>query len=121
MLDQTTDYVYANCFIERVSTEDLKTPRRTSRACNGGSLPSKMDGGGVARPLSPIFEAVVPLPTEEADKLLRIGLVGRENHHRPAHASGAGCIGTSRIQSTSSCKNCPSARAKNLVAVEDCS
>ena len=35
-----------------------------------------MDAGGVARPLSPIFEAVVPLP-EEADDLLRIGLVGR--------------------------------------------
>ena len=77
MLDQTADYVYANCFIERVSTEDRKdTPSHLS-SLNGGSLPSKMDGAGVARPLSPIFEAVVPLPTEEADKLLRIGLVGR--------------------------------------------
>jgi putative peptide zinc metalloprotease protein len=77
MLNQTTDYVYSNCFIERVSTEDLKTSPTHLSSLNGGSLPTKMDAGGVARPLSPIFEAVVPLPEKDPHGLLRLGLVGK--------------------------------------------
>jgi putative peptide zinc metalloprotease protein len=77
MLDQTTDYVYSNCFVERVSTEDLKTSPTHLSSLHGGSLPTKMDAGGVARPLSPIFEAVVPLPADDPHNLLRIGLVGK--------------------------------------------
>jgi putative peptide zinc metalloprotease protein len=77
MLNQTSDYVYANCFVERVSTEDLKKSPPHLSSLNGGSLPTKMDASGVARPLSPIFEAVVPLPTEDPHNLLRLGLVGR--------------------------------------------
>jgi putative peptide zinc metalloprotease protein len=77
LLDQTTDYVYTNCFIERVSTEDLKVSPTHLSSLHGGSLPTKMDAGGVARPLSPIFEAVVPLPQNDPHNLLRLGLVGR--------------------------------------------
>jgi putative peptide zinc metalloprotease protein len=77
MLDQTTDYVYTNCFIERVSTEDLKSTPAHLSSLHGGTIPTKMDAGGNARPLSPIFEATVPLPDKDPLNLLRIGLVGR--------------------------------------------
>jgi putative peptide zinc metalloprotease protein len=77
MLEQTAEYVYSNCFVERVSTEDLKESPTHLSSLHGGSLPTKMDPSGVARPLSPIFEAVVPLPSEDSHNLLRIGLVGK--------------------------------------------
>jgi putative peptide zinc metalloprotease protein len=77
MLDQTAEYVYSNCFVERISTEDLKTSPTHLSSLTGGALPTKMDAGGVPRPLSPIFEAVVPLPSEDPHNLLRIGLVGK--------------------------------------------
>jgi putative peptide zinc metalloprotease protein len=77
MLDQTADYVYTNCFIENVSTENLPVSPPHLSSLSGGSLPTKMDPGGVARPLSPIFEAVVPLPEQDPHGLLRIGLVGK--------------------------------------------
>ncbi len=76
MLDQTADYVYTNCVIERVSTEDLKISPSHLSSLNGGTLPTKMDPSGVARPLNPIFEAVVPLPEQDPNGLLRLGLVG---------------------------------------------
>ncbi len=77
MLDQTADYVYTNCEIESVSTEDRKDSPIHLSSLHGGSLPTKMDPSGTARPLSPIFEAVVPLPENDPNNLLRIGLVGR--------------------------------------------
>lgn len=77
MLAQSTDYAYTNCYIERVSTEDLKTSPTHLSSLHGGSLPTKMDASGVPRPLSPIFEAVVPLPEKDDYGLLRLGLVGR--------------------------------------------
>jgi len=77
MLDQSSDFVYSNCFIEHVSTENRKDSPIHLSSLHGGSLPTKMDPGGVARPLSPIFEAVVPLPEKDDNGLLRIGLVGR--------------------------------------------
>ena len=67
---------YTNCVIERVSTEDRKDSPTHLSSLHGGDLPTKMDASGVPRPLSPIFEAVVPLP-ERPNDLLRIGLVGR--------------------------------------------
>jgi hypothetical protein len=36
-----------------------------------------MGPDGVARPLSPVFDALVPLPEDDPHGLLRIGLVGR--------------------------------------------
>jgi putative peptide zinc metalloprotease protein len=77
MLDQTAEYVYTKCYIERVSTEDLKESPIHLSSLHGGSLPTKMDPSGNARPLTPIFEAVVPLPEKDENNLLRLGLVGR--------------------------------------------
>ena len=43
MLDQTADYVYTNCEIEQVSTEDLKATPTHMSSLHGGPLASKMD------------------------------------------------------------------------------
>jgi putative peptide zinc metalloprotease protein len=76
MLNQSAGYVYVS-YIDKVSTEDLKiTPARLSSQ-HGGPLPSKPDASGQARPLSPVYEAVVPLPESDPSGLLRLGLVGR--------------------------------------------
>ncbi len=77
LLDQTADYVYTNCEIEQVSTEDLKKASPHLSSLHGGPLASKMDGGGVARPMNTIFEAIVPLPEEDPHNLLRLGLIGK--------------------------------------------
>jgi putative peptide zinc metalloprotease protein len=76
MMAQSAEYVYVSK-IERVSTENLKATPTHLSSLHGGELPTKMDPGGVARPLSPIYEAVVPLPENDPHKLLRIGLVGK--------------------------------------------
>ena len=57
--------------------EDLKISPAHLSSLHGGPLATKMDASGVARPLSPIFEAVVPLPDTDPHNLLRLGLVGR--------------------------------------------
>jgi putative peptide zinc metalloprotease protein len=76
MLAQSADFVYVSQ-IGRRSSEDLRiSPTRLS-SLQGGDLPTKMDAGGVPRPLSPVFGALVPLPEEDPHGLLRIGLVGR--------------------------------------------
>ena len=91
ILDQTADYVYTNCEIERVSTEDKKESPAHLSSLHGGPLPSKMDpASGVARPLNPIFEAVVPLPEQDPHGLLRLGLVGRAKSPRPHELFSAG-------------------------------
>jgi putative peptide zinc metalloprotease protein len=77
LLNQTTDYIYTKCFIENVSSEDEKISPPHLSSLHGGPLPTKMDAGGVARPLNPIFQAVVPLPEDDPNNLLRLGLVGR--------------------------------------------
>lgn len=76
MLEQSADFAYTKCAIERVSTEDLKTSPVHLSSLHGGSLPTKMDPGGLPRPLNPIFEAIVPLPEQDPHHLLRLGLVG---------------------------------------------
>jgi putative peptide zinc metalloprotease protein len=75
MLAQSAEYVYISK-IERRATETLKTTPKNLSSLQGGPLPTQMDPGGVARPLSPVFEAVVPLPEQDPHGLLRIGLVG---------------------------------------------
>jgi putative peptide zinc metalloprotease protein len=76
MLDQSAEYVYVSK-IERRATETLKTTPKNLSSLHGGALPTQMDPSGVPRPLSPVFEAVVPLPEQDPHGLLRIGLVGR--------------------------------------------
>jgi putative peptide zinc metalloprotease protein len=76
MMNQSAEYVYVSR-IERVSTEDLKATPANLSGLHGGPLPTQMNQQGVAEPLSPVFEALVPLPTDDPHGLLRIGLVGR--------------------------------------------
>jgi putative peptide zinc metalloprotease protein len=76
MLAQSAEIAYVST-IEYVSTENLKTTPTHLSSLHGGDLPTKMDPSGSPRPLSPIYEAVVPLPENDPNHLLRLGLVGR--------------------------------------------
>lgn len=76
MMDQSAEFVYVST-IERVSTEDLKVTPTNLSGLHGGPLPSQMTPAGVAEPLSPVFEALVPLPENDPHQLLRVGLIGR--------------------------------------------
>jgi putative peptide zinc metalloprotease protein len=76
MLTQTAEWSYVSN-IERVSTENVKATPTHLSSLHGGDLPSKADATGAARPLSPIYEAVVPLPETDKGPFLRIGLVGK--------------------------------------------
>jgi putative peptide zinc metalloprotease protein len=80
MLAQSAEFVYVSK-VERVSTEDLKVSPSHLSSLHGGDLPTQMSPGGVARPLSPAFEAVVPLPDDDPHGLMRIGLVGQAKIH----------------------------------------
>jgi putative peptide zinc metalloprotease protein len=82
MLTQTAEYVYVST-VELVSTENSKTTPTHLSSLHGGDLPSKADASGAARPLSPIYEAVVPLPESDPNRLLRIGLVGKAKISTP--------------------------------------
>jgi putative peptide zinc metalloprotease protein len=82
MLTQSAEYVYVST-IERVSTENEKTTPTHLSSLHGGDLPSKADASGAARPLSPIYEAVVPLPENAPNRLMRIGLVGKAKISTP--------------------------------------
>jgi putative peptide zinc metalloprotease protein len=76
MLTQSAEYVYVSR-IDKVSTEDLKTSPPRLSSLHGGDLPTRMDPSGTPRPLSTVYEAVVPLPENDANGLMRLGLVGR--------------------------------------------
>jgi putative peptide zinc metalloprotease protein len=76
MLVQAAGYVYVSQ-IDKVSTENLKVSPVHLSSLQGGELPTKADAGGVPRPLSPVYEAVAPLPEQDPKGLLRLGLVGR--------------------------------------------
>ncbi len=75
MLDQSAEYVYVSTIEERGSETVKQSPAHLS-SLHGGPLPTQMGQDGVARPLSPVFDALVPLPEEDQHGLLRIGLVG---------------------------------------------
>src|SRR3954469_5021315 len=77
MLAQTADVVYVSKIVERVSAENLKLSPTHLSSLHGGDLPTKMDPGGQARPLSTIYDVKVPLPENDPHHLLRIGLVGK--------------------------------------------
>jgi putative peptide zinc metalloprotease protein len=76
MLEQSADYVYVSK-IDRMSSDTLKVSPTHLSSLNGGELATQMDPSGVPRPLSPVFEAVVPLPQDDPHGLMRIGLVGK--------------------------------------------
>jgi putative peptide zinc metalloprotease protein len=76
MLAQNAGVVYVSQ-IDKVSNENLKISPAHLSSLQGGELPTKADAGGVPRPLSPVYEAVVPLPEKDLKGLLRLGLVGR--------------------------------------------
>jgi multidrug resistance efflux pump len=74
LLDQSADQVLEG-EIENVATENLKASPQNLSSLHGGPLATQMDSSGVPRPLSPVFEAVVPLPVDDQG-MLRIGLTG---------------------------------------------
>jgi putative peptide zinc metalloprotease protein len=76
MLDQSAEYVYVSK-IERRGSETVKESPTHLSSLHKGPLPTQMGPDGVARPLSPVFDALVPLPEEDPNGLLRIGLIGR--------------------------------------------
>lgn len=76
MLSQTAEWSYVST-IERVSPENEKTTPTHLSSLHGGELASKADATGNARPISPIYQAVVPLPESDKGPPLRIGLVGK--------------------------------------------
>ena len=76
MLDQSAEYVYVSK-IEKRGSETVKQSPPNLSSLNGGPLPTQMGPDGVARPLGPVIDALVPLPEEDPHGLLRIGLIGR--------------------------------------------
>jgi putative peptide zinc metalloprotease protein len=76
ILNQSAEIWYGSK-IERVSSHDLKETPANLSGLHGGPVPTQMSPSGVAEPLSPVFEALVPLPTDDPHGLLRIGLVGQ--------------------------------------------
>ncbi len=75
MLAQSADFVYMS-EIEKIAEKDMKTSPVHLSSLHGGELPTKMDEGGVPRPIGQVFEVRVPLPEDDRN-LLRIGLVGQ--------------------------------------------
>ncbi|MEX2316986.1 MAG: biotin/lipoyl-binding protein [Pirellulales bacterium] len=64
-----------------IAGEDRKiTPTHLS-SLNGGEVPTEMTATGIPKPLSPVFDAIVPLPEHNPNGLLRIGLVGKAKIH----------------------------------------
>jgi putative peptide zinc metalloprotease protein len=76
MLDQSAEFIYVSKIEERGSETIKETPPHLS-SLQGGPLATQMGPDGTARPLNPVFDALVPLPEEDPHGLLRIGLVGR--------------------------------------------
>jgi putative peptide zinc metalloprotease protein len=76
MLDQSAEFVYKSRILERGSETVKQTPVHLS-SLSGGPVPTQMSPDGVGRPLTPAFDALVPLPFEDPHGLLRVGLVGR--------------------------------------------
>jgi putative peptide zinc metalloprotease protein len=76
LLAQSAERTYQTN-IEHKASQNLKASPSHLSSLHGGALPTQMGPDGVPRPLSPAFEALAPLPEADADKFLRIGLVGK--------------------------------------------
>jgi putative peptide zinc metalloprotease protein len=76
MLNQSAEHAYVSK-IESVSNEDLLISPPHLSSLHGGPLPTQMSANGTPRPLTPVFQALAPLPTDDPQGLLRLGLVGR--------------------------------------------
>jgi putative peptide zinc metalloprotease protein len=74
MLAQSAECVYISK-IEKKASETVKTSPAHLSSLHGGPLATQTGQDGVARPLSPVFDALVPLP-DDKNGVLRIGLVG---------------------------------------------
>lgn len=80
MLNQSADFVYIS-HVEKTSGKAMvATPQRLSSQ-SGGDVPTMADESGVPRPLTPHFDATVPLPRDDGRGILRVGLVGRAKIH----------------------------------------
>ena len=75
LLSQSAEHVLEGQ-IENVASENLKSTPQNLSSLHGGPLATQMDSSGVARPLSQVYEAVVPLPLDEHE-IIRIGLTGQ--------------------------------------------
>ena len=80
MLNQSAEYVYLS-HIEKKSDEAMKASPQRLSSQSGGDIPTMADGSEAPRPLTPHFDALVPLPRDDGRGILRVGLVGRAKIH----------------------------------------
>ena len=88
MLNQSADFVYRGV-VESRSTEPIKATPAQLSSLSGGDLATEVDESGVARPLSPHYDAKAALiaspdmsrSARDAHNLLRVGLTGRAKIH----------------------------------------
>ncbi len=76
MLEQSSEFVYVSTIEDRGNETVKETPPHLS-SLKGGPLPTQMSPDGRARPIGTMFDAFVPLPEDDPNGLLRIGLIGR--------------------------------------------
>jgi putative peptide zinc metalloprotease protein len=76
LLAQSAGRVYIG-HIEKVAPETVSESPVHLSSLNGGQLPTQMSPSGVAEPISPVFDAIVPFEEADPQGLLRVGLVGR--------------------------------------------
>ncbi|TWT90894.1 putative peptide zinc metalloprotease protein YydH [Pseudobythopirellula maris] len=88
MLRQSTDLAYLGKIESLSRVEMPATPPRLS-SLSGGDVPTQADDSGTPKPLTPHFEAIVPLTDydrldddgKRAHELMRVGLVGEAKIH----------------------------------------
>ncbi|MGL4513563.1 MAG: HlyD family efflux transporter periplasmic adaptor subunit [Lacipirellulaceae bacterium] len=83
MLNQSTHLTYVGK-IDRISRDEMPTTPPRLSSLTQGPIPTETDQSGAPRPLSPHYDAIVPLVTrdalpdaaKQAHDLLRLGVVG---------------------------------------------
>ncbi len=79
ILAQSAEHIYEST-IESKASENLKASPPHLSSLHGGQLPTQMGPDGVPRPLTPVYDALAPLPDDEQG-MLRIGMVGQAKIH----------------------------------------